>query len=236
MAKKAKKVARKPATSTRIAYKDPSLEANSELIVTIEGIAPLIQCRFGESPRNSLRDRDQNEAKAKPGPRNPEKEFLEAFHIIGDRPETMADLETSRFALPAEGFKKGLTRVAKLTGEAMVDVRSYFNVIPDVYDLIELDCTIPIMREDIVRIKQAPYLRYRPMFESWGCVVRTKFNARMVSPQQLMSWWTHMGDFGGMGEWRPGGKNSSGPFGTFRVADAKLDLRGVETPKGAEVA
>lgn len=61
-------------------------------------------------------------------------------------------------------------------------------------------------------------MRARPMFREWSVVARVKFDADMLSLESLANLLSRAGQQVGVGEGRPGSKNSNGcGWGTFTV-------------------
>jgi hypothetical protein len=79
----------------------------------------------------------------------------------------------------------------------------------------------PVMREDVVKVGKFPNkvadLRYRAEFKKWSCVLTIKYNARVLTQDQIINL-LHLAGFAvGIGEWRP---EKSGQFGMFHVENA----------------
>ena len=74
----------------------------------------------------------------------------------------------------------------------------------------------PSMREDMVRVGMGTAdIRHRAEFETWGAVLRVKFNANVLSAEQVIGLF-EAGGFGvGIGDWRP---EKDGVNGRFHVA------------------
>jgi hypothetical protein len=75
------------------------------------------------------------------------------------------------------------------------------------------------MREDVVRIgKGSTDLRYRAELLGWEADVKVKFNADVLSAEQVVNLLKISGFSVGLGEWRP---QKSGEYGTFDVKPTK---------------
>jgi len=207
-----------------IVVNDPNLSAIGTLELEIKGTAPLIQCAFSEKAKRMMLEAQCGAAKKKKAPKVPEDEFLNAMHCIGEKPKSMDGLASARFGHPAVAFKHAMIRAAKASDVAMTDARGMFFIEPDWVDLVEIRSERPpVMREDYVRITNVADIRIRPMFEEWGATLRVRYNARMCTAQQLVSWAINAGMSNGVGEWRPNGRNSTGVFGTFAVVSATAE-------------
>lgn len=74
------------------------------------------------------------------------------------------------------------------------------------------------MREDVVVLQRgASDLRYRPMIRDWALEFLVKFNADLLSAEQVMNLFQHAGFGNGLCEWRP---QKSGSYGTFSIASS----------------
>lgn len=81
------------------------------------------------------------------------------------------------------------------------------------------------MREDAVRINngKSTDLAYRPQYWPWSAVLQIEFNASMLKPDAILNLVQTAGYFEGVGEWRPGSKESySGQLGRWEVDDSKV--------------
>ncbi len=77
----------------------------------------------------------------------------------------------------------------------------------------------PLVREDMVRVGMGTAdLRYRPEFRSWRCNLRSVFDARQVSAEQIVNLFTQAGFSSGIGEWRRSAPKRPGTYGSFEVA------------------
>ncbi len=75
----------------------------------------------------------------------------------------------------------------------------------------------PIMREDTPRLANGnPDLRYRPEYDPWGAVLRVRFNAGMVSAEQVYNLVMLAGIHCGICEMRPSSPESkTGCYGLW---------------------
>jgi hypothetical protein len=154
--------------------------------------------------------------------RDPEDDFLQALYVIGERPKSVDDIPKTTFGVPAIWFKQAAVRGAKINDVAMTDARCAFFVHPTHdNEYLILTCSAPVSRMDPVRIQQTSDLRIRPMFVEWSVSMSCEYNARLVSAEQLVSWFIAAGKFNGVGDWRVNGRQSTGSFGCFNVVKAE---------------
>lgn len=77
----------------------------------------------------------------------------------------------------------------------------------------------PTMREDMVRIAMGTAdIRYRGEFKEWRTTFVIRYNANVLSLEQIVNLF-NTGGFGiGVGEWRP---QKDGSFGMFHIATSE---------------
>src|SRR5262249_15901195 len=74
----------------------------------------------------------------------------------------------------------------------------------------------PEMREDMVRVGMgAADIRYRAEFKQWKVCLSIRYNARVLTDEQIINLFNTAGFAGGVGEWR---SEKDGSFGLFHVA------------------
>lgn len=73
----------------------------------------------------------------------------------------------------------------------------------------------PSMREDMVRVGMGTAdIRYRGEFRSWSAEMVIRYNANVLSVEQVFNLFNTGGFAIGVGEWRP---QRDGSFGMFHV-------------------
>lgn len=186
--------------ATVIEIKRPNLQTRK---LTIYGTAPLIQHRWSEKAKKQILDNQMKKAK----------EALPAKDPQADYEESMYKLPSGRYGFPAVAFKSAAVRAGKLLGLAMTDARQMFFVVADEEDLVIIKGQ-PSPREDMVKIPGSVDIRYRAEFREWSAVLTVKFNADLISEEQVINLFEAAGFSVGVGEWRP---EKNGMFGTFTL-------------------
>lgn len=186
--------------ATVIEIKRPNLQTRK---LTIYGTAPLIQHRWSEKAKKQILDNQMKKAK----------EALPAKDPQADYEESMYKLPGGRYGFPAVAFKSAAVRAGKLLGLAMTDARQMFFVVADEEDLVIIKGQ-PSPREDMVKIPGSVDIRYRAEFREWSAVLTVKFNADLISEEQVINLFEAAGFSVGVGEWRP---EKNGMFGTFTL-------------------
>lgn len=186
--------------------------------LTLIGETRLVLHRWSEKARQEMRDKQGGKARTKKAPKIPQKEFEDSLY-------------TSRegwCGFPAGGFKKSAVGACRYTdGITMVVARGVMHVLADGEDardgteLVRIHGSDPRMREDMVRINMGTAdLRYRGEFLPWWATIRVKFNANIITEEQLVNLFTLAGLHVGLGEGRPGAPKNTMDWGMFRVATA----------------
>ena len=207
-----------------IVLSDPSLESMGELVLEIQGTSPLIMNQFSNKMRDEILKKQMGKANPGKSKKNPEDCMLDALHVIGKRPKSIDDLDETDYGFPAVAFKSAAVRMAKLCGTPMTDSRLMFFIQPDDGELVRIKSDPPEMRTDTVRIQNTCDIRIRPMFKKWAATLRILFNTRQVSAEQLYQWFRDAGRMNGVGEMRPGGRQSSHVFGCWKVTKAEASV------------
>jgi hypothetical protein len=89
------------------------------------------------------------------------------------------------------------------------------------------------MREDMVRVGMGTAdIRYRGEFKQWFTTIAVKYNANVMSAEQILNLMQTAGFAVGVGEWRP---ERDGQFGRFHVATAK-EMKAIGEMRGKKQA
>lgn len=186
------------------------------IVVSVEGLTPLIVHQFGEKARNQIRETQAKKStKTAKAVRGPEEIALEIaachYQVIGN--EKLVATE-GRFGFPSSGFKGAAVSAAPF-GSGMFKSRAkslFFvpgEVVPITCDLIE-------PREDAVRLENGVVqLRYRPYYQGWKASFGVQFSPDTVSVEQIVNLFDLAGTLVGIGENRPG--KTGGTYGQWKV-------------------
>ena len=176
--------------------------------ITLVGESPLICHKFSEKARKEMLDKQQKKSKTSRATRDPEAEFLASLYEIPEHPGV--------YGFPAMAFKKAAIRGAKSIPDiAMTDARGFFHILCDDHMLLPLEYKDLRCVEDVVRIgRGSADLRYRGYFYGWIVRVPIKYNAGVVSLEQIITMFNIAGFSVGVGDWRP---EKDGMYGRFRV-------------------
>lgn len=190
--------------------------ASERILVPIIGTMPLIMCKFPEKAKRAMLDSMQGRKPLK-APKDPQAEFEAAAWRLKDG-----------YGFPAVGFKAATIGAARFYGKAvsmtelrqLIFFRGELSLDDPPQALVALTSEPPVMREDYVRVGQGTDLRYRPEFRNWSVVLDITYVTSCLSRESLLSL-VDAGGMGGIGEWRPAGKKSTGDFGTYAIDQTK---------------
>lgn len=184
--------------------------------IPIIGDAGLICHAWSSKAKKQMLDKQMKKASAGKTAKDPWQDFCETLYWLDGMPETPTekDVMKARFGFPAVAFKSAaITAVTSTGGMTKVMARQCFHIEGE---YVEILGPAPSMREDMVRVGVGTAdIRHRAEFETWGAVLRVKFNANVLSAEQVISLF-EAGGFGvGIGDWRP---EKDGVNGRFHVA------------------
>lgn len=189
----------KTAAETVIAI--PPIEIKT-YVLRIVGDSPLITHAWSEKAKKEMRDKQMGVPSGKKEPKNPERDYQEAFYRMEDGTPAMRTIAFKAAAVDAATQVSGLTKVF---------LRGAFHVVGE---LVPVE-GVPQMREDMVRVGMGTAdLRYRPEFPDWAVNLTVRVNARALTLEQLLHLFNQAGFSSGIGEWRP---QKDGQNGLFHV-------------------
>lgn len=172
--------------------------------VRIIGDSPLLCHRFDEKARKEILEKQMKKAKQAKDVRDPENEFNNARYRLDD----------GRDGFPSAGIKKAIANAFRFSdGIKKVEIAGAIHVEPG-RELVAIISDEPLMREDTVKVGMTTHLRFRPEYRQWAMEFDIVFNARAISPEQIVNLLNIAGFGVGLGEWRP---ERNGQFGMFHV-------------------
>lgn len=189
------------ATRTTSAIELPPLNIQTVTFVLI-GDSPLIVHAWSEKAKREMLDKQMKRATKAKEAKDPEADYEACFYKT----------ETGAYGFPAIGVKAAMVSACRFVDAKMTVLRG----------AVHIDCETlavigdPRPREDMVRVGMGkPDIRYRPEFVEWKIPVTIKFNASVISAEQIANLLNAAGFGVGIGEWRP---EKNGSYGRFHVA------------------
>lgn len=173
--------------------------------IKLVGDTPLISHRWSEKAKKEILDKQMKKPKQAKEKKNPKKEYEDSLYKISN----------GKYGFPAVAFKaSAVNACSHVDGIRKSTARGAFHI-PS--EFIEINGK-PSMREDMVTIggiSRVADIRYRGEFKKWSCVFEIKYNANVISAEQIVNLFNTAGFAIGVGEWRP---QKNGNFGMFHVA------------------
>lgn len=206
-----------------------------EVRIQIVGTAPLVVSKFSEKAKAMMRETQAGQKRLRKA-RDPESDFAGARHRI--------DGDSGWDGFPATGLKGAIVGGARFFDDkrlSMTMLKQSIFVMGQGEDMlipIENDKgetygvdVEPVLKESMVRnATGVADFRFRPLYSPWSMELRLLYMPDQMSLESLVAL-VDAGGFVGLGEWRPGSKNSqTGSWGTFQVDDTKE----VQLVKGGE--
>lgn len=202
------------ATPTAIVL--PALNIQT-MSIPIIGDSPLICHAWSKKARELMLAKQTKKATAGRAAKDPWQDFCESLYWLDGMPAepTEDDVRNGRFGFPAIAFKSAaVTACTSIAAITKVAARQAFHVEGEFVEL----SGVPAMREDVARVGMGTAdLRYRGEFAPWSTALTVKFNANLLSAEQVVNLFQTGGFAVGVGDWRP---ERDGPFGRFHVGGA----------------
>lgn len=175
--------------------------------LTIIGDTSLICHRFSDKNKKEMLDKQMKVAQKAKAARDPQREYEESLYVHPD----------GGYGFPAAAFKEAAVAACRQIDDLdMTRAKGLFQVLGE---LVRITGT-PRMREDTVRLAAGSTdLRYRAEFPEWSTELTIRYNASVLSLEQLVNLFVIGGFCSGVGDWRPSSpKCKSGNHGMFHVA------------------
>lgn len=178
-----------------------------QMKVRIIGDTSLISHKFSDKSQKMIEDKQQQKAKQARGKRDPEQEYRDSMYELGK----------DKYGFPASGFKKAMVNACShVSGITKVLARGAFYVMGDYITILKAK---PQMRTDFVRIGngRSADIRYRGEFVGWEAELAIRYNANVISAEQILNLLATAGFSIGVGDWRP---EKDGTHGMFTISTA----------------
>ncbi|MCZ2076564.1 MAG: hypothetical protein LC130_16400 [Bryobacterales bacterium] len=173
--------------------------------VTLIGDSPLICHAWSSKAKKEMLDKQMKKAKQAKEAKDPQKDYEESLY----------PLPGGGYGFPAVAFKSAAvdacSHVANIT---KVEARGSFHISDEMVPITGK----PRPREDMVRIGMGTAdIRYRGEFPKWKATFTVRYNANVLTLEQLLNLFNTAGFAIGIGEWRP---QKDGSYGMFHVETA----------------
>ena len=176
--------------------------------VGIEGETPLLMERYSETIRKSMEDKYQKGVISTKKIEQPIEETIEdKIHRLPD----------GTVGFPVSGFANGMIAVAPRLDIYKNLVTSAITIFGDSGDLVSIKYKEQVINETWGRksgMNKTPCTIYRPEFRDWSCTLSIKFDASVITAQQIVSLLEYAGFHQGIGSWR---HELKGIYGMYHV-------------------
>lgn len=209
-------MAKKPTETIEI--KPPNFKT---IEVGIIGTAPLVLNKFSHKAKEMMKAKQEAGSQAKKKkerePKNFNANYEAAKYVSKD----------GWLGTPAPSFRNAMISACRLVGFTMTIAKLAVFIEADGFDkddgtpLVKIATGEPRYHESMVRNETGVAdIRARPMWEEWTVNLRVRFDADMFSEADVVNLLARAGAQVGIGEGRPGSKNSNGMgWGTYRLAE-----------------
>lgn len=197
----------KKATTEQISI--PKIDVR-ELTIAVVGDSSLVCHKWSKKAKQQMLDKQMGRAKQAKEKKDPERDYRESLYVIEEDPDCFED---GVFGFPAVAFKSAAVDACSyVEGLTKVAARGTMHVVGD---LVVINGR-PNMREDMVRISMGTAdIRYRGEFQQWSAVLKLRYNAGVLTAEQITNLFNVGGFSVGVGEGRPQKDQS---WGMFHVA------------------
>ena len=152
--------------------------------------------------------------------KDPVRDFIDSLYWLDGEPEEKTEegfvraiQDGARFGFPSVAFKASAVAAGYRSGvtKNLVSMYGAFHIDGEFVEIKG----IPEMREDMVRVGMGVAdIRYRGEFKEWSATFQVKYNASVISLEQLVNLFNLGGFACGLGEWRP---EKGGAFGMYHI-------------------
>jgi hypothetical protein len=198
---------------------------SKQVKIKIVGDTPLIVHAWSEKAKRMMLEAQMKSTKTKAKPiRDPYDEFINSMYWLTEKPESTPDAfeqavkNGAKWGFPVGSIKIAGNAAAYRNGwvKNQMQLRGSYFLKSEFGDMGEIKGSIPIMREDMVRIGNGSAdLRYRGEFRDWSMEMILEYNAGgEMTLEQIVNVINAGGYSVGIGEWRP---ERDGDFGRYHI-------------------
>lgn len=203
-------------SSIQVAITPPNFQ---HLAISLQGTTPLVINRFSAKAMDTIRRTQEAGSTARSRKTRESKDFEALFegakHVSDDGWE----------GIHAAAFRNGAISACRACGFKMTHAKLAFMVMQDGFDRVD---GAPLVRLTSGTAEQwvAPVrnktgvvdLRCRPMYRKWTATLRIRFDAGMLTADDVVNLIARVGLQVGIGEGRPDSKESAGlGYGLFEI-------------------
>lgn len=200
--------AKSVSTATPAAIQLPRFDLRN-IEIRLIGDMPLICHAWSHKQKQLMLAKQMKQAIEAKSAKDPEQDFRDSLYEMPDG---------NGYGFPCIAFKAAaVDACSHVDGITKVEARGTFHIDGELLRILSgTKAATPSMREDMVRIGMGTAdIRYRGQFDPWSVVVPIRYNAGVLSAEQIIHLFNVAGFAIGVGEWRP---QRDGMYGLFHVA------------------
>lgn len=177
------------------------------LTLSLIGDSPLVCNAWSDKAKQMMLDKQMKKAKSAKEAKDPEQCFKDSLYVLPKEQQNGA-----LYGFPAIAFKSAaVDACSHVEGVTKVEARGAFHVVGDMVPIYGK----PVMRQDMVRIAMGTAdIRFRGEFTAWKATLTVRYNASVLSAEQIVNLFNVAGFAIGIGEHRP---QKDGSWGMFHV-------------------
>lgn len=199
---------------------------NKQVKIQIVGDTPLIVHAWSEKAKRMMLEAQTKATKTKAREiRDPFDDFINSMYWLDKKPEEStpeafdaAVKAGAKWGFPVGAIKMAGNSAAYRNGwvKNQMQLRGSYFLKTEWGDMAEIENSVPIMREDMVRVGMGSAdLRYRGEFRNWSMKMTLEYNADgELTLEQIINVINAGGYSVGIGEWRP---EKDGDFGRYHI-------------------
>lgn len=170
--------------------------------IKLVGDSALICHKWSEKAKAEMLGKQMGKAKAARAHKDPQADYLSSLY---EHPE-------GGYGFPVVAFKAAaVDACSHVDGITKVEARGAFHINGELAKIVGE----PSMREDMVRVGMGSAdIRHRGEFKQWSTTLTIRFNANVLTLEQIVNLFHTAGFSIGVGEWRP---QKDGSYGMFHV-------------------
>lgn len=199
---------KKDTASTVLTVEIPAIDIR-RITITLVGDSPLVVHKWSEKARKEMLDKQMKKAKTKGhDAKDPVRDFIDSLYWLEGEPEEKTEdgfanaiQNGARFGFPSVAFKSAAVSAGYRAGITpnKVSMNAAFHIDGEFVEIKG----IPSPREDMVKVGMGVAdIRYRGEFKEWRATFTVKYNAAVISAEQLVNLFNLGGFACGVGEWR----------------------------------
>lgn len=170
----------------------------------LRSASPLVIHKFTEKSKKAIEEKQGAKANKPRATRDPQAECWAACYVMPGSPP--AGKPGAVYGIPARMFKMSAVNATRyLDGLNKTYAHGAFFVVAEADGLVKMKCSKPRMLESAVKIgkfKETLDLRYRPIFDEWEVTLTIRYNASIISVDQIVNLFHYSGFHIGVGDQR----------------------------------